>query len=159
MPALHRILVPVDFSDASSAAVTYAAFLARRFEAGIVLLHVWEPPHLLVPEVVLAPPEGPPQTLAEFATAHADRQMTELVAELGAELRGRVQVMVEVGHPATRIVEVARRASSDLIVMGTHGRHGLSRLLLGSVAQNVVRRAPCPVLTVHGFAQPEEKSS
>ena len=143
---MKRILVPVDFSDASEKALEHAAELARAFGATIDILHVWEVPRYLPPELVIAGP-SPQQTLAELSRARAQTELNELVRNASgiASLIG--QVRNEEGIPATKIVEVAA-AGYDLIVMGSHGRTGVKHLLIGSVAERVVRHAKTPVLSV-----------
>jgi nucleotide-binding universal stress UspA family protein len=144
----RRILCPVDFSEASAGALRAAASLASRFDASLTLLHVAVIPGSAIPEAMLPTP-------AELATDHsapADRPLLEWKAQaerLGAR---RVQAFRSVGQPAQEIVALAGRDAFDLVVIGTHGRTGLGHLLLGSVAEEVVRRAPCPVLTVGSAA-------
>lgn len=146
---LSRILVPVDFSACSRAALDYAAFVARKFSATIDVLHVWEPPRPLwwegmYPVDVI----GEQRTLVAFESSRAGREMKAFLAHLeedeGLCTRGRL----ESGDPYRTILAVARDDRYDLIVMGTHGRTGMSHLILGSLAEAVVRRAPCPVVTV-----------
>jgi len=143
---MERILVPVDFSEASHKALEHAAELAKAFGATIDLLHVWEAPRYLPPELVIAGP-APQRSLADLSRAHAEGELQELVRNAGpiASLIG--QVRNEEGVPATKIVEVAA-SGYDLIVMGSHGRSGVKHLLLGSVAERVVRHSKVPVLTV-----------
>jgi nucleotide-binding universal stress UspA family protein len=143
---MKRILVPVDFSDASRKALEHAAELARAFSATIDLLHVWEAPRYLPPELVIAGP-SPQQTLAELSHARAETELREFVQSSGpiAQLIGEVR-NVE-GVPAAKIVEVAA-TGYDLLVMGSHGRTGFRHLLIGSVAERVVRHAKIQVLTV-----------
>ena len=145
MQNIRRILVPIDFSACSRAAIDYAAFLARSFEASIDLLHVREPPPLFSPEMVMLMPGDRPGTLTEFAASPGGTECKSLLAELEL-LRIPVRGRLESGPIAETVVEVAD--DYDLIVMGTHGRTGLTRLVLGSVAEQVVRHARCPVLTV-----------
>ncbi|HJZ87263.1 MAG TPA: universal stress protein [Polyangia bacterium] len=148
MPDLNKILVPVDFSACSRAALDYAAFLGGRFTASIDVLHVWQPPHVVGGAEMLVYAEGQPQrTLAEFARTHAGKEMEEFLATIenrGLKVRGRL----ETGDPYVTILRVAADEKYDLIVMGTHGRTGLQHLLMGSVAEKVVRRSSCPVLTI-----------
>lgn len=153
---LHRILVPTDFSKSSGNALTYAAEFARRFDAELHLLHVVQDLALFVPEaVMLIPPMGPP--MEQFVSA-ARETLDRAVHELAMP---DVSIIAEVaeGRPFEEIVRFAREKNIDLIVMGTHGHTGLVHLFLGSVAAKVVRRAPCPVLTVrhpeHEFVHPE----
>src|SRR5262249_10221507 len=136
---LRRILVPTDFSRSSENALAYAAAFAEKFGAEVVLLHVVQDLALFVPAAVMAaPPRAPPgrQFLA------AARQALEHAA---AGVRGvTVRPEVAEGVPYEEIVRQAREGDVDLIVMGTHGRTGLAHVFLGSVAEKVVRRAPCP---------------
>ncbi len=143
---LERILVPVDFSEHSAAALKYATALSARLQAALVLVHVWSPPLYLGPEVSLAIQGWSGNSLQGYAIEEATKEMNGFVER--ANLPAKVETLVEVGHPAETIVRVAKDGSVDLIVMGTHGRTGLGRLLVGSIAQQVVARAPCPVLTV-----------
>jgi nucleotide-binding universal stress UspA family protein len=144
--SITRILVPVDFSAHSDRAMRYAATLAGRVGASVELLHVVEDltygafSEVYVPNV--------PALMEEAINSAVDR-LTPLKAEVfphGAD----VETVVSMGRPALTIVEHARAGKFDLIVMGTHGRTGLGHLLMGSVAEHVVRTAPCPVLTVRG---------
>lgn len=141
---IQRILVPVDFSDFSRAAVDAAIDLGRRFGATVDLLHVWEPPPLRPDLMVWAEADG--ETLWELARRNAGEQMRELCATLPAGSIRHTEIVP--GNPAEVIVERARAEGYDLIVVGTHGRTGVSHLLVGSVAEKVVRLAACPVLTV-----------
>ncbi len=141
--AIGRILVPTDFSAHSREAQAWAADLARRYQASITLLHVYQPLNYL--------PEGYVQPSAslladvELALGHAlddARKQLELTPGL------HVDTALVQGVPFAEVVQFAREGSYDLIVAGTHGRTGLRHALLGSVAERIVRKAPCPVLTV-----------
>jgi nucleotide-binding universal stress UspA family protein len=152
---LHRILVPTDFSKHSHNALTYAAAFAQKFGAELYLLHVVQDLALFIPEAVsVAPPIAPP---VEQMTAAA-REAVERVAR-ESDL-GSVPVHCEVreGTPFYEIIQFAKENAIDLIIMGTHGHTGLAHVLLGSVTEKVVRKAPCPVLTVrdpeHEFVHP-----
>jgi nucleotide-binding universal stress UspA family protein len=140
---IRRILVPLDFSTASDAAATMAMDLARRYEAEIVFMHVLQIPNLALPEgYILASPETVATLVAEVAERLAEKRR-------GAEERQlRAGVETAQGVPWSEIVRFAESNAIDLIVMGTHGRTGISHALIGSVAERVVRRSPCPVLTV-----------
>jgi universal stress protein A len=132
-----KILFPTDFSHASDAGLPQAASLARDMGATLVILHVEEPP--------LAYGGGELYYGIPEPNTEALNQMLAKVKPADPNVP-YVHRMVT-GDPATEIVRVAQEEGVDLIVLGTHGRTGLTRLLMGSVAENVVRRAPCPVLT------------
>jgi nucleotide-binding universal stress UspA family protein len=138
MLAVHTILHPTDFSDRSRYAFWLACALARDYSARLIVLHVAETPPVIYGEGIL-PPD--PVELRAAAQGRLDRLQVPH-ADVRAERR------LEQGDTVTEILHVAQEVPADLIVMGTHGRTGLGRLLMGSVAEQVVRRAACPVLTV-----------
>lgn len=149
---LRRILVPLDFSECSLKALDYAIPFARHFQGILILLHVV--------------PVG--YALGEFGaldfTLLEEEMRTSAENHLAALTRERIQsqvpceTLVRLGRPAFEIVEIARQNQIDLILLSTHGHTGLKHVFLGSVAENVVRYAPCPVLTVreheHEFVTP-----
>jgi len=140
-----RILVPMDFSAPSDAALEYARVVAGRFGASLHLLHVAEDPYRAIysAEVFVPEVEGlRDQILDDSLGRLADKLQPSDVDEL------RATAEAVIGTPAGSIVEYAAGHDIDLIVMGTHGRGGMSHLLMGSVAERVVRTASCPVLTV-----------
>jgi universal stress protein A len=148
---LRRILVPVDFSPHAEQALRYAAALAEKFAAELYLVHVFQDLAIYQTEVVSgAPPILPP---VEQLTASARGELERLVREKNLQ-RLTVHAEVVEGSPVEEIVDYAREKDIDLIVLGTHGRGWLTHVLLGSVAEKVVRKAPCPVLTVR-LAAPE----
>jgi nucleotide-binding universal stress UspA family protein len=154
MIQLKKILVAVDFSEHSNVAFTYAAEFAKMFDAEVLLCHVVGHADLLSQ----LPPGGEgyfPPNITELQIEHAQGECERQLAESGIA-RGRV--LVEVGTPFVEIVRLARKEDVDLIIVGTHGRGAVAHMLLGSVAEKVVRKAPCPVLTVrqgeHDFAMP-----
>ena len=144
-PAVTRILVPTDFSETADAALEYATALAGRFDASVHLLHVFTDPY-----------RGAADVYAPLLPKLRERAMDDALACLATRLAGRQTA----ARPGTCVIvsglaakEIARYAADhaiDLIVMGTHGRRCVAHLLLGSVAEHVVRIAPCPVLTVRG---------
>ena len=140
-----RICCPIDFSDASRAAMEVAADLARRFGAELVLLHAYPIPGYTFPDGSVVASPRMMQDLADQAEKHVEEWRVEAERLVGA---GKVTGEKAVGEPAAEILENARAWGSDLIVMGTHGRTGLEHALMGSIAERVVRRAHCPVLTV-----------
>jgi nucleotide-binding universal stress UspA family protein len=137
-----RILVPFDFSAHSTAAVDYAALLAARLGASLRLLHVYDPPDSLAGIV----PGTSVREEEDSARRVAERELQRLQLRIGDAVA--VDTAVVAGAP---VAEILRHAEGgfDLIVMGTHGRSGLRRLLLGSVTEEVLRRAKVPVLVVH----------
>ena len=142
-----RILVPTDFSEPSDAALEYATTLAADLGASLHLLHVFEDPYLtggaFAAEMYAPVPPDLRERLFEEAKAHL-RERVEAHGD------GHVPPTAEVytGPTAKAIADYAASEHIDLIVIGTHGRGGMAHLLLGSVAERVVRTAPCPVLTV-----------
>lgn len=139
-----KILVPTDFSTHSDKALDAAVELATRWHASITLVSVFEP-------IAHKYPTGS-GIYASFPVDHLLKDQLEALDALqqralriGAE---RVELVQRIGHPATEIVNLARDGGFDLIAMATHGRTGMSRLLIGAVAERVVRTAPCPVLTM-----------
>jgi nucleotide-binding universal stress UspA family protein len=142
---IERILVPVDFSPCSRAALDYAVELAEQTRASVDVLHVAEPRYAGPPEALLLAPDAAGGQA--WGQPRAD-MFHELEGFLGPARRRVRNVRVEEGLPGDAIDAVARRGSYDLIVMGTHGRGGLTRLVVGSVAESVMRRATIPVLTL-----------
>jgi nucleotide-binding universal stress UspA family protein len=135
MLQLHAILHPTDFSTRSEYSFRLACSLAQDHGARLLILHVM-PAAIVYGEVgLVVGPESYRDTVLE--------QLHRLHAPPGVE----VEYRLEEGDPASEIVRTAEEAGCDLIVLGTHGRRGLTRLVMGSVAEQVVRKAPCPVLT------------
>jgi nucleotide-binding universal stress UspA family protein len=154
---LKNILVPTDFGEAADAALGYGRALAERFEATIHVLHVTDNIYLtsfggetyaaIIPELQ--------RDLENAARKHLD----ELLIDSDKSGPPTKSVILTSGAPAFAIVDYAQAQGIDLIVMGTHGRGALAHLVMGSVAERVVRLAPCPVLTVrhpeHEFVRPD----
>ena len=142
MLAIRRILHPTDFSDSSQTAFEVACALARDYDAELVLCHVEPWPAVPVVEGIALdlPVEDPDADVSRLADIRPEDPTVRVVRRLRR------------GEPAAEILTVAADVAADLIVMGTHGRGGLSRLVLGSVAEMVMRKAPCPVLTVRAPA-------
>lgn len=148
---LKSILVATDFSDQASAAVRYAAEFARLFEAETVACHVLEPAKVVLPGVTGTTEAGG----VDVEASNARDQVEQLLTESGTP---RFRVLIEKGNPSAEIIRAARNEGVDLIVLSTHGRTGMSHMIMGSTAENVVRLAPCPVLVVrdgkHAFQHP-----
>ena len=156
MIKLRKILVPMDFSDNSRLALDYALALGEKFESELHLVNILRDIlQITAPEpgLVLASTGDLMRELREGAVSEMKK-----VVDSKALAGKKVVHHVLDGHPFVEIVHYARDKSIDLIVMGTHGRTGLAHLLMGSVAENAVRKASCPVLTVrptgHQFVMP-----
>lgn len=147
MAELNRILVPVDFSEGSRRALRYADFLADRFDAKVVALHVWEPAPVVAPDQVMWI-GGDADTFWSTMSEDLRRRLEALVREEAPGLAARATVEVEAGYVAHTILRKVEKDGFDLVVMGTHGRTGLSHVLIGSVAERVVRLSPVPVVTL-----------
>ncbi|MBH0176877.1 MAG: universal stress protein [Nitrospira sp.] len=139
--SLDRIVVPVDFSDCSLDALEYAAAMAQRAQASVMLLHVMEPVFYGLDFTVPLP----------AAQEHKREAFTERLAGLVAALNAanvKSESLIRGGLPRDSILDAARAWSADLIVMGTHGRRGLSHAFYGSVVESVLRQSHCPILAV-----------
>jgi universal stress protein A len=147
----QKILVPVDFSPSSKLALAYAMMFAEKFGASVHVFNAWEVPAYLRPDLTVWSGEVS-ATLSDHASAEASKALQAFLAETGVAGQANVTSQVIGGAPYSTILTVATEGHFDLIVMGTHGRTGVSHLLLGSVAERVVRHAPCPVLTVRAPA-------
>ena len=146
MKPFAKILVPHDFSEHADRALALAADVARHYEAQVTLLHVLEPP--VPPPAAGVFLSGPMRPLPElFELAGKGLEGAALKVRAGGALQVDSKVME--GVPFEAIVRYAADGAFDLIVMGTQGRTGVARALIGSVAERVVRLAKCPVLTVH----------
>lgn len=143
---VERVLAPVDFSDYTHLTIAHAAALAQTYEARLDLLHVVNAGAFT--EIYGIEPIAVP---ANDVVKGAEERLAEIIRdEVGYE---HVVAEVKLGYPATTIVDVAEEHEADLIAIATHGRTGMKRMLMGSVAEKVVRMAPCPVFTVKSFGK------
>ena len=140
MLAIKSILHPTDFSQSAGNAFLYARALAKQYGAQILLLHVIQLPVVGPAGTVPSPPPAPP------IDREALKAQLKAIATANPELQ--IEFSLAENEPASAILDAAGQSGCDVIVMGTHGRTGLSRVLMGSVAERVVRSATCPVLTV-----------
>jgi nucleotide-binding universal stress UspA family protein len=140
MLPIGTILVPTDFSKEAKTAFEVACTLASERRARLVVLHVERPPVTALGGTAYVPPL--PSEYDREALLEELRKLRPAEANIAIEHR------LAFGEPAPVIDEVAAEVHADLIIMGTHGRSGVRRLLMGSVAEQVVRKAPCPVLTI-----------
>ena len=145
--SFKRILVPVDFSAHSEKAIRYATTLAATFGADVLLLHVVEDPFVTGAWSAEAFVPNMPELLDDLTKA-AQARMAEVKTRLATSGGIVPTASVITGQPALAIVDQAAAGAFDLIVMGTHGRTGLPHAFLGSIAERVVQKAPCAVLTV-----------
>ena len=161
-PQIKTILVPTDFSEPTRQVMDYAVYLAQTFGARLILVHIFQT--LPLTEAVnwldTAAPPAAESGLWEQLKAAAETQMARLkekYSEAGVEIETRVAE----GVPSVEIIRLADREKVDLIAMGSHGRTGVRHLLIGSVAERVVRKAPCPVFVIKpknfNFEMPTEK--
>jgi len=152
MGPFRKILVPIDFSEASRKALERALELGKACEARVDLLHVWEPPRYLSPDVMLSVPGWSAISLEEFSLREA-RKAVQIFLEQAGHPALATTTRIDSGTPAQTILRAAHEGY-DLVVMGTHGHTRLQRLFLGSVTQRVVAESPVPVLTVRGSDTP-----
>jgi universal stress protein A len=147
MLPVHTILFPTDFSGCSAVAYPLARALAADHGSWIVVLHVLTPSPVLPHQaLILLPP----------TTDYQDELRDELARQYPRDGQVHIEHRLVGGDPAEVILAIAHEIGADLIIMGTHGRTGVDRLLMGSVAEQVVRKSPCPVLTVR--AAPEVRA-
>ncbi|HVQ16476.1 MAG TPA: universal stress protein [Vicinamibacterales bacterium] len=156
MIALKHVLVATDFSEASDAALLYGRTMAMKFGATLHVVHIADNvfTHAFGPESA-----GLLPTIQTDIEEAARRRLSELSIDSDRSGPPTRSMVLTASAPAFAIVDYATDNDIDLIVMGTHGRKGLQRVVLGSVAEKVVRMAPCPVLTIHHpeheFVQPD----
>lgn len=148
MATFKHILVPTDFGEAAQCALDVAIMLALRFDAKLTLVHAYEIP-------VSGYADGlywPTDDLARVAQETLDAALAKAKQRFP-----KTEAVLVYGTPWAESLQVAKNRGVDLIVVGTHGRHGLSRVLLGSVAEKIVRLSPVPVLTVSGKDERQAK--
>lgn len=152
---IKKILVPCDFSSSAEHVLMVACDLAQRYQASVTLFSVYEPPAYIVPPdaVLMANPDvlaNQVSELLESLESWKKKAETQAVSQ--------VHTKMSQGAPATEILRECSEGGYDLVVMGTHGRTGLRHVLIGSVAEKVVRRASCPVLTIRNVENVEVES-
>jgi nucleotide-binding universal stress UspA family protein len=153
---IKKILVPIDFSDYSKSSLKYAASFAQKFNSEITLIYVVEP-------VIYPPDFSMGQIAIPSVNAEWDLKAKEELEKLGKqEIPGsiKVSIIIKTGKPFLEIIDAAAEENIDLIIIATHGHSGVEHILFGSTAEKVVRKAPCPVLTlrepIKGFMFKEE---
>jgi nucleotide-binding universal stress UspA family protein len=153
MIKIKRVLVPIDFSEFSDRALNYAKEICEKFDAELHLLHVLE--------VIVSTPQFTMGLAIPAREEESEKLVLEKMAELPGENWAADRAVVRHtahGAPFVQIVKYAKENDIDILIIGTHGRTGLSHVFMGSVAENVVRQSPCPVLVVrnegHQFVAP-----
>jgi nucleotide-binding universal stress UspA family protein len=146
MIEIKRILLPTDFSDTSKEALKYAISMAREFGAEMTALHVIN--QQLLTEGLNLPRVISLQDLEKEMAREAERQMEAFLKDIPELGEVTFRTLIRLGNPFLEIINYARDNAVDLIVIGTHGRSGLEHIIFGSTAEKVVRKAPCPVLSV-----------
>jgi len=161
MVPVNRILVPTDFSPASKQALRYACNLADVFGSAVTIINVLENPFARIASSEMS---GPPPV--QFLEELERRSRGELEAQLTAEEKAKYSAtfILRTGAPAHEILDYLNEPGGiDLVVMATAGRGGVARLMMGSVAEKIVRAAPCPVLTLHPFdrvaTEPDDRAA
>jgi nucleotide-binding universal stress UspA family protein len=145
---IERILVPVDYSPCSRAALQFAVELAERFQATLDIVHAWDKPSYVTEAVLMNKDPISGKSLIHMIQENAEHDLADFLSSAnekpGAVLQGRLVS----GDPASALLHELKQGRHELVVVGTHGRTGLSRVLLGSVAEKLVRLSPVPVVTV-----------
>lgn len=140
----NKILVPIDFSDYSKSSLRYAVTFAKKFDATVILVYVVEP-------IIYPPDFSMGQIAIPTAGIDMDKRAVEELEKLALnEIPSGLQkkTIVKTGKPFYEIIETAKEEDADLIIIATHGHTGVEHILFGSTAEKVVRKAPCPVLTL-----------
>ena len=145
MPSIKKILAPIDFSEVSNRSLDYAIELAAQMKAAVWVVHVYEIPVYVFPEGSIITPPAEAAELADRAQKSLDAAVSAR-RDRGVEISGTLTN----GSPREEILRLAKEGNVDLIVMGTHGRRGLPRAILGSVAERLIRTSEVPVLIVRG---------
>ena len=143
---VSRILVPTDFTEAADDALSYATSLATQLGASVVVCHVYQLPTALAGAELSTRPTI--ESTAEIDRAARIGVQEAIAKQLGARIP--MAAIIRPGNPETEILTIAREVSADLIILGSHGRSGLMRVLVGSVTDDLVHHAEIPVLVLHG---------
>jgi len=144
----QKILCPTDFSDASLCGIKMAAEMVKKFDSEVILLNVHKPiPHLPSPRMEASDITFDVTGYEKAIIADAENSMEEIKNTILGE-DANVKLLVHIGHPAKEILKVAEEEKVEAIFIATHGRTGLSKIMFGSVAQRIIRKANCPVLSI-----------
>ena len=145
---IQRIMIPVDYSENSKAALNYGADLAVSFGASLDIIHVWDRPTYLTDAVMVSRPGEAHKPIGELIRENAQHDMNEFLAQVNLPSGVPVSSRLLAGEPASALLAEMKKGEHDLVVLSTHGRTGFAHLLLGSIAEKLVRLSPIPVLTV-----------
>ena len=151
MREVKKILLPIDFSEAAIKILQYAIFVAEKFNAKIFIIYVMEYPYTLSGVA----PSRPDNEYEDQMISFAEKRMASFLKEHRGLLPLSYESSILSGHPAEEIISYAAMERVDLIIIGTHGHKGLEKMLFGSVAEKVVKLAPCPVLTINTYKHGE----
>jgi universal stress protein A len=143
-----RILVPVDYSPSSRASAEYALKLAAAVGASVDVVHVWDKPSYVSDAVMVRRPGEDQRSLAELIRENAESDMKEFMTGLSVPAGVSVTPRLASGDPVATLYAELKKGEHQLVVIGTHGRTGIAHVLLGSVAERLIRLSPVPVLTV-----------
>lgn len=143
-----KILVPVDYSEHAASVARYAFDLASRLGAEVVVVHVWETQPKVPPHLKVTTPEGKSTTIAELIKEESEAAMQQFLKTLAVPEGLQMSTKILSGAAADALAKEVEKSGADLIVMGTQGRTGVGRLVLGSVAERVLRTSKIPVLAV-----------
>jgi nucleotide-binding universal stress UspA family protein len=144
----RRILVPVDYSEHSRASANYALELAAKLGAVADIVHVWDKPTYVSDGVMVRRPGEEHRSLGDLIRENAEHDMASFRASLTVPPGVKIEQRLCSGDPVSTLIAEAKQGHHDLIVIGTHGRTGLIHVLLGSVAERLIRLSPVPVLTI-----------
>jgi universal stress protein A len=145
---IRRILVPVDYSDCSAKALAFAVGFAAKTGASLEVVHAWDRPSYVSESIQVRQQTGETRSLIDMMRENVETEMRDFLAGVALPTRVELTHRFLAGDPASKILEELRQGQHQLVVIGTHGRTGLSHFLLGSVAEKLVRLSPVPVLTV-----------
>ena len=145
---IRRIMIPIDYSENSKLALAYGAELALGFGASLDIVHVWDRPTYLTDAVMVQRPGEAHKPIGELIRENAQHDMKEFLSEVSLPAEVMCSSRLISGEPASALLAELKKGEHDLVVLSTHGRTGIAHLLLGSIAEKLVRLSPVPVLTV-----------
>jgi len=145
---IRRIMIPIDYSENSKVALTYGAEFALGFGASLDIVHVWDRPTYLTDAVMVQRPGQAHQPIGELIRENAQHDMNEFLSQVTLPSGLQTSSRLITGEPASALLGELKKGEHDLVILSTHGRTGFAHLLLGSIAEKLVRMSPVPVLTV-----------